>query len=238
MAIQTVFKRYEIKYLITEEQCEKLKKLFTEYMTGDEYGNSTIRNIYFDTPSYLLIRNSVEKPVYKEKLRLRSYGVTTPDSTVFLEVKKKFKGVVYKRRLRLKEKEALDYILDGVKLPDSQIFREIDYFVSYYKELIPRVVISYEREAFYSKYDSTFRVTFDKNVLYRQDDLSLESGVYGKRILPEGKVLMEVKTAYAIPLWLTSFLSENKIYKTSFSKYGTAYADILSENKKEIKNYV
>jgi len=238
VAIQTVFKRYEIKYLITEEQCEKLKKLFTEYMTGDEYGNSTIRNIYFDTPSYLLIRNSVEKPVYKEKLRLRSYGVTTPDSTVFLEVKKKFKGVVYKRRLRLKEKEALDYILDGVKLPDSQIFREIDYFVSYYKELIPRVVISYEREAFYSKYDSTFRVTFDKNVLYRQDDLSLESGVYGKRILPEGKVLMEVKTAYAIPLWLTSFLSENKIYKTSFSKYGTAYADILSENKKEIKNYV
>ncbi len=238
MAIQTVFKRYEIKYIITDEQCEKLKTLFNEYMTGDEYGNSTIRNIYFDTPSYLLIRNSVEKPVYKEKLRLRSYGETTPDSTVFLEVKKKFDGVVYKRRLKLKEKEALDYILNGVKLPDSQIFREIDYFVSYYKELIPRVVISYEREAFYSKQDSTFRVTFDKNVLYRQDDLSLESGVYGKCILPKGLVLMEVKTAYAIPLWFTSFLSENKIYKTSFSKYGTAYADILLRDKKEIKNYV
>ena len=238
MAIQTVFKRYEIKYVITDEQCEKLKTLFSEYMTGDEYGNSTIRNIYFDTPSYLLIRNSVEKPVYKEKLRLRSYGETTADTTVFLEVKKKFKGVVYKRRIKLKEKEALDYILDGVKLPDSQIFREIDYFVSYYKELIPRVVISYEREAFYSKTDSTFRITFDKNVLYRQNDLSLESGVYGKCILPKGKVLMEVKTAYAIPLWLASFLSENKIYKTSFSKYGTAYADILSENKKEINNYV
>ena len=120
----------------------------------------------------------------------------------------------------------------------AQIFREIDYFVSYYKELIPRVVISYEREAFYSKTDSTFRITFDKNVLYRQNDLSLESGVYGKCILPKGKVLMEVKTAYAIPLWLASFLSENKIYKTSYSKYGTAYADILSENKKEINNYV
>ena len=238
MAIQTVFKRYEIKYIITEEQCEKLKALFSEYMTGDEYGNSTIRNIYYDTPSYLLIRNSVEKPVYKEKLRLRSYSAATPDSIVFLEVKKKFEDVVYKRRLKIKEKEAVDYISNRVPLPDSQIFREIDYFVSFYENLIPRVVISYEREAFYSKYESTFRVTFDKNVLYREDDLSLQSGVYGKRILPEGKVLMEVKTAYAIPLWLTSFLSENKIYKTSFSKYGTAYADILSQSKKETKNYV
>lgn len=232
MAIETVFKRYEIKYLITEEQCERLKTLFQPYMMDDEYGKSTIRNVYFDTPSYLLIRNSVEKPVYKEKLRLRSYGETNADSTVFLEVKKKFKGVVYKRRLKLKEGQALDYILNGVKLPDSQIFREIDYFVSYYKELIPRVVISYEREAFYSRTDHTFRMTFDRNVLYRQEDLSLEKGVYGKCILEPGKVLMEVKTAYAIPLWLASFLSENKIYKTSFSKYGTAYADILSQDKK------
>ncbi|MBQ8392869.1 MAG: polyphosphate polymerase domain-containing protein [Clostridia bacterium] len=235
MAIETVFKRYEIKYLITEEQCEKLKALFQPYMKGDEYGNSTIRNVYFDTPSYLLIRNSIEKPVYKEKLRLRSYGSTTSDTTVFLEVKKKYKGVVYKRRISLKEKEAIDYVYGRAKLPDSQISREIDYFLSYYRELIPRVVISYEREAFYSRTDHTFRMTFDKNVLYRQEDLSLESGVYGKQILPKGLVLMEIKTAYAIPLWLTSFLSANKIYKISFSKYGTAYMDILTESKKEKK---
>lgn len=232
MAIQTVFKRHEIKYVITEEQCEKLKELFTPYMRGDEYGNSTIKNVYFDTPSYLLIRNSIEKPVYKEKLRLRGYGDISSTSPVFLEVKKKYKGVVYKRRVRLTESDAVDYVSGRTRLPDSQISREIDYFISYYKELSPKTVISYEREAYYSKTDETFRMTFDRNVLYRQNDLSLESSAYGKLILPKGLVLMEVKTAYAIPLWLTSFLSENKIYKTSFSKYGTAYLDILFQNKK------
>ena len=232
MAVQTVFKRFEIKYIITEDQCEKLKALFTPYMKGDEYGNSTIKNIYFDTPSYLLIRNSIDKPIYKEKLRLRGYGDISPSSPVFLEVKKKYKGIVYKRRVKLTEQAAIDYVSGKTELPDSQISREIDYFISYYGDLCPKVVITYEREAYYSKTDDTFRVTFDKNVLYRQNDLSLESSAYGKEILPPGLVLMEVKTAYAIPLWLTAFLSENKIYKTSFSKYGTAYLDILSQSKK------
>ena len=232
MAIETVFKRHEIKYIITEDQCERLKTLFTPYMKDDEYGKSTIKNIYFDTPSYLLIRNSIDKPIYKEKLRLRGYGDISSDSTVFLEVKKKYKGVVYKRRVRLTEQAAIDYVSGKSILPDSQISREIDYFISYYRELSPKVVITYEREAYYSVTDHTFRMTFDRNVLYRENDLSLESQAYGKLILPKGLVLMEVKTAYAIPLWLTSFLSENKIYKTSFSKYGTAYTDILSRSKK------
>ena len=232
MALQTVFKRYEIKYIITEEQCERLKTLFSPYMKGDDYGNSTIKNIYFDTPSYLLIRNSIDKPVYKEKLRLRGYGDISSDSPVFLEIKKKFKGVVYKRRVRLTEQNAMDYVSGKTRLPDSQISREIDYFISYYKELSPKTVITYEREAYYSKTDDTFRMTFDRNIIYRQNDLSLQSEVYGKLILPKGLVLMEVKTAYAIPLWLTTFLSQNKIYKTSFSKYGTAYLDILSQSKK------
>ncbi len=232
MTVQTVFKRFEIKYIITEDQCERLKELFTPYMRGDEYGNSTIKNVYFDTPSYILIRNSIEKPIYKEKLRLRGYGDISPTSPVFLEVKKKYKGVVYKRRVRLTEQTAIDYVSGKTALPDSQISREIDYFISYYKELTPKVFISYEREAYYSKTDDTFRMTFDRNVLYRQNDFSLESPAYGKLILPSGLVLMEVKTAYSIPLWLTAFLSENKIYKTSFSKYGTVYLDILSQNKK------
>jgi len=232
MAIETVFKRYEIKYIITEDQYKRLKSLFAPYMVGDEYGNSIIRNVYFDTPSYLLIRNSIDKPVYKEKLRLRGYGSITPDSTVFLEVKKKYKGVVYKRRVRLKENAAMNYIAGSGSLGNDQISREIDYFISYYKELAPKIVISYEREAFYSKTDHTFRMTFDRNILYRQSNLTLKGDAYGKKILQDGLVLMEVKTAYAIPLWLTSFLSENKIYKRSFSKYGTAYLDILSQNKK------
>ncbi|MBQ8343734.1 MAG: polyphosphate polymerase domain-containing protein [Clostridia bacterium] len=234
MKNQTVFKRYELKFLITEEQCAKLKSMFYEYMTDDAYGKSIIRNIYFDTPSHLLIRNSIDKPVYKEKIRLRSYGETTADTPVFLELKKKFKGVVYKRRVRLKEKEAVDYIAGKSSLPDNQISREIDYFISYYKDLMPSMVISYEREAFYSKTDETFRITFDRNILYREDSLSLESGVFGKRILDDGIIVMEVKTAYALPLWFTSFLSENKIYKTSFSKYGTAYIDVCQSKKKEL----
>ena len=232
MAVQTVFKRFEIKYIITEDQCERLKALFTPYMRCDEYGNSSIKNIYFDTPSYFLIRSSIDKPIYKEKLRLRGYGDIHSDSPLFLEIKKKYKGVVYKRRVKLTEQLAADYISGKCKLPDSQISREIDYFISYYKDLSPKIVISYEREAYYSKTDNTFRMTFDRNILYRQSDLSLKSEVYGKQILPPGLVLMEIKTAYAIPLWLTAFLVENKIFKTSFSKYGTAYLDILSQSKK------
>ena len=231
---QTVFKRHELKFLITEEQCAKLKSFFYEYMIDDQYGKSVIRNIYFDTPSYLLIRNSIDKPIYKEKIRLRSYGETTAETPVFLELKKKFKGVVYKRRVRLIEKEAMDYIDGKSSLPDNQISREIDYFISFYKELSPKMVISYEREAFYSKTDETFRITLDRNVLYRYKDLHLESGVYGKKILEDGVVLMEVKTAYALPLWFSTFLSENKIYKTSFSKYGTAYTDMCQTKKKEL----
>ena len=126
----------------------------------------------------------------------------------------------------------MDYVAGNARLPSSQISREIDYFISYYRELYPKMVISYEREAYYSQTDATFRMTFDRNVLYRQNDLSLEADAYGKLILPKGLVLMEVKTAYAIPLWLASFLSENKIYKTSFSKYGTAYLDTLSQSEK------
>ncbi len=231
MAIQTVFKRHEVKFIITEEQCRALMLLFGDRMKGDEYGKSIIRNIYFDTPSHLLIRNSLDKPLYKEKMRLRGYGNIKEDSHVFLEVKKKFKGVVYKRRLRLTEKEAMDYMLRGAKLPDSQIAREIDYFVSYYENLRPSVVLSYEREAFYSVDDETFRITFDRNVLFRDEDFSLTSPVYGKALLKENEVLMEIKTSYSIPIWLTSFLSREKIYKVSFSKYGTAYAEMLLMEK-------
>ena len=235
MAIQTVFKRHEVKFIITEKQKDELMLLFGDRMKGDEYGKSIIRNIYFDTPSNLLIRNSLDKPLYKEKLRLRGYGNIKEDSPVFLEVKKKFKGVVYKRRLRLTEKEAMDYMLRGVKLPDSQIAREIDHFVSFYETLQPYIVLSYEREAFYSVEDDTFRITFDKNILYRNTDLSLTSPIYGKPILKDDEVLMEIKTSYSIPIWMTSFLSKNKIYKRSFSKYGTAYTEMMLKER-ENKN--
>jgi len=228
MAIQTVFKRYEIKYMITLEQKAKVLEAMKPYMKLDKYGRTTIRNIYYDTDTYLLIRRSIEKPAYKEKLRIRSYGRADPNSTVFVELKKKYKHMVYKRRISLPETEAVKWLSREQHChKHTQISEEVDYFLDYYKTLHPTVFLSYEREAFYANDGSDFRVTFDDTILCRQDDLSLESEVYGTPILPEGKVLMEIKCSGGIPLWMTKILSEEHIYKTSFSKYGTAYQTMI-----------
>lgn len=233
MSYQNTFQRYELKYLIGKSQQETLKALMAAYMKGDDYGRTTICNLYYDTPSRLLIRRSIDKPVYKEKLRVRSYGVAEPGGTVFVELKKKYQSVVYKRRAAMTEREATAYLKGKTKpYPGSQITREIDYFLRFYRELAPSVFLSYDREAFYAMDDSGFRVTFDQNILWRENKLSLCGGVGGSSLLKDGQVLMEVKTAGALPLWLTSFLTENQIYKTSFSKYGNAYQEISNFNRK------
>ncbi len=238
MALQTVFKRYEIKYMVTNEQKEIILSAISPYMRLDKYGRTTIRNIYFDTDNFRLIRRSIEKPVYKEKLRVRSYSLATPESKVFVELKKKYKSVVYKRRLVLPEGDVMAAFENGTPLPvHSQIGDEIQYFREYYGDLKPKVFLSYEREAFYSLDGSAFRVTFDDNIMYRTDNLTLCSLPQGVPLLEEGKVLMEIKTSGAMPLWLTHVLSENRIFKTSFSKYGTAYADMLANINKGAFTY-
>lgn len=231
MAFQTVFKRYEIKYMLTLEQKEKLLYVMNDYMSLDKYGRSSIRNIYFDTDSYRLIRRSIDKPAYKEKLRIRSYGKASNNSRVFVELKKKYNGVVYKRRLDLPCDEAFAWTTGKAPCPvDTQISREIDYFLKYYETLQPTAFLSYEREAYYEKNGGSFRVTFDDNIRFRTDNLSLISDVYGESLLEDGKVLMELKCAGGIPLWLVKVLSEEKIYKTSFSKYGTGYRRFILPN--------
>ena len=228
MAFQTVFKRYELKYMLTLEQKEKILEAMSPYMQLDKYGRTTIRNIYFDTASYRLIRRSIEKPAYKEKLRIRSYSQATSDSTVFVELKKKYEKVVYKRRLPLCESDAMAWVCRERACPfDTQISREIDYFIDFYEKLNPTVFLSYEREAYYDKGGGDFRVTFDDHILCRQTDVSLCSSVYGAPILPEGMVLMELKCSGGIPLWMVEVLSRERIYKTSFSKYGTAYTTLI-----------
>ncbi len=232
MALQTVFKRYELKYLMTVEQMNAVRLAMAPYMKLDKYGKTIIRNIYFDTEDFRLIRRSIEKPVYKEKLRIRSYSRATADSKVFVELKKKYQSVVYKRRLVLSERQVMSAFEENLPLPvHSQIGDEIQYFREYYGTLKPQVFLSYEREAFFSLDGSDFRITFDDNILYRTEDLSLCSPPYGTPILTDGRVLMEIKTSGAIPLWLTQTLTENKIFKTSFSKYGTAYADMINNKK-------
>ena len=231
MAYQAVFKRYELKYMLTLEQKERILEAMEPYMTLDKYGRTTIRNIYFDTDNYRLVRHSIEKPAYKEKLRIRSYQKAKPDSTVFVELKKKYDSVVYKRRLSLSEDEAMDWVTGQMHCKEeTQISGEIDYFLSYYETLHPVVFLSYEREAYFCKDGGDFRVTFDDHILCRQEDLSLESDVWGTSLLEEGKVLMEIKCSGGIPLWMAHALSREHIYKTSFSKYVTAYQTMIFPN--------
>lgn len=231
MSDQMIFKRYEIKYMITEAQYEALRSVMEEHMIADEHGRNTTCSLYFDTPNYLLIRRSIDHPLYKEKIRLRSYGVANADTKVFVELKKKFDDMVYKRRVGMSEADAWEYLSQGKKSKDTQIIREIDYCLDLYKGLAPAVMLSYEREAFYGKNDHEFRVTFDRNILWRDYDLTLRHGIYGNSILNGDQVLMEVKTGSAIPMWMVRFLTENEITKTSFSKYGTAYSTMYQEKE-------
>ena len=231
MSYQDTFKRYEMKYLLNAGQKKEFLKTMNRYMVLDQYGRTTIQNIYYDTPDYKLIRTSLEKPVYKEKLRLRSYGAAKPEGTVFIEIKKKYKGVVYKRRTAATETEAMAYLNHGLKIAghEDQISREIDYFRNFYQGLGPAMVITYEREAFYGKDDPDFRMTIDENILWRDEDLTLRKEAYGTPVLSPGQSLLEVKVAAAMPLWLTHELNRLGIYRVSFSKYGRAYAMKQSE---------
>ena len=238
MSYQTVFKRYELKYLLSCQQRSLLSQAMQPHMSLDQYGHTTIRNVYYDTDNYRLVRHSIEKPVYKEKLRVRSYCRARPDAPVFVELKKKYQSVVYKRRLALPERDAIDWLCAGnAPAGRSQIEAEVEYFRQYYQTLRPVVFLSYEREAFYALDGGDFRVTFDENILARQDALSLEADVWGQPLLRENQVLMEIKTSGGIPLWMTRFLSGQRIFKTSFSKYGTAYQKMILGRKGE-RTYV
>jgi len=228
MAYQAVFQRHELKYLLTRSQKERILECIQPYMSLDKYGRTTIRNIYFDTENYRLIRRSIEKPVYKEKLRVRNYKSKHSDGNVFVEIKKKYNKVVYKRRISLAEDEAISWLTGESECAvESQIVKEIDYFRNFYGELKPALFLSYEREAYYCKDGGDFRVTFDENILCRQENMNFYTESSGIPVLEEDKVLMEIKCSGGIPLWMTEILSKEKIYKTPFSKYGTAYQRII-----------
>lgn len=237
MGSQMVFKRYEIKYLMNYRQKDAVLQAMEPYMSMDEYGHSLIRNIYYDTPDFRLIRESMEKPVYKEKIRVRSYGPSGAGDPVFVELKKKYQDVVYKRRISMPQAQAKACLGRKMQLPDSQIGQEIAYVLDFYRKLEPAVFLSYEREAFYERDGGDFRVTFDENIRYRQEELTLDSDDWGTAILKPGLVLMEVKTSGGLPLWMVQALSRQKIYKTSFSKYGSAYQDIFLSKRRGERQY-
>ncbi len=234
MNIQTVFERTETKYIITLAQRKALRDMISRYIKPDEYGESTVCSLYFDTENDRLIRTSMEKPVYKEKLRLRSYSTPKQDSNVFLELKKKYDGVVYKRRQTLAYRQAMNYVNNGVMPNRSQIMKEIDRAMHYYKGLSPKMFIAYDRTAFYSKTDRELRLTFDRNVRFRTTQLDLAKGSWGETILDNRCCIMEIKALNTMPLWLTDALNELKIFPGSFSKYGTAYT--LTQKRKLMQN--
>ena len=223
-----IFRRIEKKYRLTGEQKAMLLTWIGGRLVPDEFFCSTVCSLYLDTPDNLLIRNSIDAISYKEKLRLRSYGTPSPDSQVFLELKKKYDGVVYKRRVSMTLSEAERYLETGEAPFDTQIMREIDYAMRFYNRPQPAMFIAYEREAFTAREDSELRLTFDSAVRYRTAGLRLENGTPGKVIMPEDTCLLEIKTTGAMPLWLSHALDECGIRPSSFSKYGTAYQDTLT----------
>lgn len=221
MKIQTVFKRVEKKYLLDSRQYEKILEVIAPYMAADDYGKTTICNIYFDSPWDELIINSIEKPVYKEKFRIRSYGVANDGSTVFLEIKKKFQGVVYKRRIAMSISEAEAFIKTGDFSfnPRNNIPNEIDYMLKKYS-LTPKVFIAYDRTAYFGIDNKDLRITFDENIRSRYENITLKSDANCKPLIDMGTYLMEIKIPGAMPMWMSRVLSENSIFPTSFSKYG------------------
>lgn len=244
MAIE-VFNRFEHKYLIDKETFLKVIKVMDRHMVKDSHNEGhkpyTISNIYFDTPDDYLIRTSLESPLYKEKLRLRAYGVPKIDSKVYLEIKKKFKGIVNKRRTTLKLNEAYNFLASG-KAPEikeymnEQVLREVEYFLRLYN-LSPKLYLSYDRIAYFEKDNRDLRISFDMNIRSRRYDLNLEYGDYGKKLLPDNVYLMEIKTSLAKPLWLTNMLTELNIKRRSFSKYGTEFKNTINRPESEETEY-
>ncbi len=236
MAIE-VFNRHEQKYLLDADTFQKVLAIMDTHMQPDKYNIDrkpyTISNIYFDTDDNHLIRTSLAKPKYKEKLRLRAYGVPNADSQVFLEIKKKFNGVVNKRRTVLKLSEAYSFVSSG-KPPaakeymNKQVLKEIEYFLQCYP-LKPKVYLAYDRIAYFEKDNKDLRISFDQNIRTRRCDVALEDGDYGEQLLPDEVYLMEVKTSRALPLWLTEMLAKYNIKRRSFSKYGTEFIRQLQE---------
>jgi len=219
----TVMKRYEWKFILSAEQTDFLCKRLQGHMEPDAYGLTTIASLYYDTPDRRLIRASIEKPAFKEKIRLRAYGPATETSPVFLELKRKAFGLVYKRRVKATVLEVKRFFAGELYLDeDGQIDREITYFRDFYRELVPACMILYDRTAYYEP-DGDLRLTIDRNPRYRTDGLSFDQAPIGLPLLAPGETILEVKVQDTIPLWLVRILSEGGIKHGSISKYGEAY---------------
>ena len=240
MKLKKVFQRKETKYLLSSEQFQPFLGALQQRMKIDEYGQHTILSLYYDTDDFRFIRHSMDKPKYKEKFRIRSYSVPSQDSLVFLEIKKKVNGIVYKRRVPLSYSDYQSWIRSGefpTTIQPLQIAAEIRWLFKQNHDLSPRVLIAYDRLSLFASEDSEFRVTFDQNIRYRENNLTLSEGSYGQLIAPEIGVLMKVKAMGAYPLWFVEQLNQYGVRKASFSKYTQTYQRHLFK-KVDIQNVI
>jgi hypothetical protein len=228
--MQHIFERYEEKYLVCAEQGAEFKKLILRHMEPDQYGEYLVQNLYYDTENWDVVRASTQKPLYKEKMRLRCYNMPHTNSKLFLELKKKFAGIVYKRRIAIPFTALSSRsVHDVVKEENSQIARELDFYLNQH-DVFQRMYIAYRRIAFTStaQQSSTecegLRVTFDSDIRFRLDHLDYANPDNGYGILPQGTMVMEIKTQGGVPLWMARSLAENRIFPMAFSKYGVCYS--------------
>ena len=229
--MEHIFKRYEAKYLITDAQAAQLLTVFSQHMTKGQFDTYLVQNLYYDTENWDVVRRSITKPVYKEKMRLRCYGLPERESKLFLELKKKYKGIVYKRRIGFpNEKLSACGVQDLVAGESSQISRELTSYLQTHP-VYERMYISHTRHALAGRADTGLRITFDTDLRYRLEDLVFEKPNTGTSILPPGQIIMEIKTPGGMPLWLTRTLSAHKVYPTSFSKYGRCYTDYIQRQR-------
>ena len=236
---QAVFKRKEVKYLLTEAQLAALRPVMETHMEPDAFAHSSISNLYYDTPDFRMLRRSQEKPVYKEKLRLRSYGIPDEETQVFPEIKKKAEGIVYKRRVSMPYGDAIRYLSRRRPCEYVQIFQDLNWMLISYGSLAPRIFLSYERDSWKGREEPSLRLTLDREILWRTEALDLRRGAWGEPLLEPNQVLMEVKISNAAPLWLAEALSENGIFPISFSKCGRAFETLCKNyiNEMEMKRY-
>ncbi|MCD8069652.1 MAG: polyphosphate polymerase domain-containing protein [Lachnospiraceae bacterium] len=239
MMTENIFERYEKKYILSETQYEGIMRFLSGKILEDEYSRATVMSLYYDTPDHRIIRHSLERPVYKEKLRVRCYGVLTRESEAFIELKKKYKGVVYKRRLSMSCAEARDFLkgndTSSATEGTEQIAREIHAFCHNYPHIAPSILCSCDRYAVRDRTNEELRYTFDHNLRGRTYDLDLCRGVYGEALTADGACILEIKAPGAVPLELAGALDRLQIYPHSFSKVGAAYEKLILHKEKHLQ---
>ncbi len=230
------FARVETKYMLTVAQERQIEDALAQQgFRWMDFGDPTVQSLYYDTPDYQLIRASLDRPVYKEKLRLRAYGKPERVTMSFIEIKKKYRGVVYKRRVSQPLAAAFAELNSGrVGAEGGQVGQEAEWMVRRYG-LQPKAVITYDRDAWFSDRWPDVRITFDRNLSFRQSDFSLASQASNTALTLPTQRLMEIKTGGSYPFWLSRLLQAVHAERIHFSKYGLAYVKYIQPKSMEVR---